>query len=163
MSRDESDREDLMREATALVYRAEIRVPSEADPVVAGFRRDGSLAVYFGSDPVYQFDDTGRLRRGFVDGVLYRTQGGTLARMTRHRTPEATELHRHDLTGEELQTFLKRMLGRISVFRGWLAADEYEVVEAVPAPCDVLPRLTAFLTDVLVQTEPLAPPVPGRR
>ena len=44
----EANREDLMREATALRRRAEFLVPSETETVVAGYRSDGSLSLYFG-------------------------------------------------------------------------------------------------------------------
>ncbi len=69
MARDESSREDLLREATALVERIEL-VPHATDPliaasdlfdkhIVAGFRRDGALSVFFGEDPVYHFNAEG--------------------------------------------------------------------------------------------------------
>ena len=105
MARHESDREDLMREATALVRRAELICPGETEPVIAGFRRDGRLALYFGPDPVFQFDPQHRLRRAYVAGFLYRTQGETLARLNRHRTQDQTLLVRHDLAPAELDTF----------------------------------------------------------
>src|SRR5688572_26999220 len=69
MSRRESDREDLLREATALVERVELLVPGEGEPVVAGFRRDGSLSVFFGPEAVYQFNSAGELRRAFAGGL----------------------------------------------------------------------------------------------
>ena len=83
MARIESDREDLIREATALQQRVEWAVPGEPEPVVTGFKRDGSLSVYFGQDPVYQFNPTGQLRRAYVEDFLFRTQGDTLARPPR--------------------------------------------------------------------------------
>jgi hypothetical protein len=113
MARQESDREDLMREATALVRRVELDVPGEPEPVVCGFHADGRLSVYFGSDPVYHFDPEGRLRRAFVDGHLFRTQGTTLACLTRVRTHAVTELRRRDLNPEELAAFFREMRGRI--------------------------------------------------
>src|SRR5262245_38318908 len=72
MARQESDREDLLREATALVERAELKVAGEPEPVTVGFRRDGSLSVFFGSVAVYQFNTAGELRRAFADGLLYK-------------------------------------------------------------------------------------------
>ena len=61
MAHDDGHREDLSAEATALVRRAEFVAPAadrpnDESPLVAGFRRDGSLSVYFGEDPVYQFN-----------------------------------------------------------------------------------------------------------
>ena len=63
MARNESDREDLIREATALRNRIEWKIPDEPELVFAGIRSDGSLAIYFGPDPVYQFSIDGGLRR----------------------------------------------------------------------------------------------------
>ena len=85
MARHETDRENLMLEATALIRRAEWSIPSHSDPIVAGFKRSGGWSLYFGSDPVYQFDADGRLRRAFVDGQIWRTQGTTLAGLRRER------------------------------------------------------------------------------
>ena len=47
MAQRETNREDLLREATALVERAEIRIPGESEPIVVGFRRDGSASFFF--------------------------------------------------------------------------------------------------------------------
>ncbi|MGH7129995.1 MAG: hypothetical protein ACREJB_15520, partial [Planctomycetaceae bacterium] len=83
-----------MREATALARRVEIVCPDETEPVIAGVREDGTLSVYFGADPAYHFDASGRLRRAFAAGCLYRTQGHTLARLLRRRTASVVELLR---------------------------------------------------------------------
>ena len=83
MARQEVDREDLIAEAVALRRRIELALPGCDNPVVAGYRSTGALSLYFGADPVYQFDERGRLRRAFVGGHLYRTQGTTLAELTR--------------------------------------------------------------------------------
>lgn len=109
MARNESDREDLIREATAMRNRIEWQIPGESEPVFAGIRSDGSLSVYFGQDPVYQFTPAGQLRRAYVEGFLYRTQGATLARLNRERSPDQTALVRRDLTSEELSQFLAKM------------------------------------------------------
>src|SRR5262245_19900425 len=106
MSRHEADREDLMAEATALARRVKLSVPGEVERVVAGFRATGRLSIYFGGEPVYHFDAEGRLRRAFVNGLLYRTQGTTLARLRRERSAEVTELRRRDLSPTELRQFL---------------------------------------------------------
>jgi hypothetical protein len=114
MARTESDREDLIREATALKQRVEWDVPGESEPVVTGFKRDGSLSVYFGQDPVYQFNPAGQLRRAYVDDFLYRTQGDTLARLHRERTADETTLVRQDLTEDTLAEFVTTMRSRLT-------------------------------------------------
>ncbi|NQV28579.1 MAG: hypothetical protein HQ518_29855 [Rhodopirellula sp.] len=113
MARNESDREDLIREATALRNRVEWQIPGEAEPVFAGIRSNGSLSVYFGPDPVYQFSTAGSLRRAYAGGFLYRTQGSTLARLKRNRSTETTTLLRNDLNADELEAFLATMDDRL--------------------------------------------------
>src|SRR5713226_9555672 len=113
MARYESDREDLMAEATALRERVELEVPGEAEHFVAGFRDDGRWSIYFGADPVYHFDANGGLRRAFVAGDLYRSQARTLARLIRTRTQSEVQLVRHDLDPDELEQFLSDMIARL--------------------------------------------------
>lgn len=112
MARNEQDREDLMREATAFFPRAEIQVEHEADPVFWGQKKNGHFSFYFGSDPVYQFDQNGLLRRAFIAGQLYRTQKNTLARLTRERNSTETVLKRDDLTITQVEVLLQTMVDR---------------------------------------------------
>jgi hypothetical protein len=114
MARQESEREDLIREAVTYVDRIEWQIPSESEPVFTGLKKDGSLSVYFGQDPVYHFNNSGELRRAFVEGLLFRTQGKTLAKLRRERTENATELQRADLSDQELSTFLDSMVARLT-------------------------------------------------
>src|SRR5262245_41173967 len=110
MARDESEREDLLAEATALVERVEI-VPRrtlareygavlETGSIVAGFRANGAMSLFLGEDPVYQFNAAGQLRRAFVNGRLYKAVGGRLVQLERIRQPQLVELRRHDMTPE---------------------------------------------------------------
>src|SRR5687767_7509073 len=97
MAREETDREDILREATALVERVELLVPGCAESVVMGFRRNGSASFFFGADPVYQFNTSGELRRAFVTGQLIKADRGTLAAFDRHRTETEVQFVRRDL------------------------------------------------------------------
>src|SRR3954468_24098136 len=101
MSRRESDREDLLREATALVERAELNVAGLEESIVIGFRRDGAASFYFGADPVYQFNAVGQLRRGFVAGRLIKAERGRLVALSRERTENEVALVRHELSTAE--------------------------------------------------------------
>ena len=80
MSRTEQDREDLLREATALIERVELRVSGWSESVVAGFRRGGQASFFFGADLVYQFNAALQLRRGFHNGQLIKAEDGRLER-----------------------------------------------------------------------------------
>jgi hypothetical protein len=165
MARQESDREDLMREATALVRRAELSYPGRTnhDPVIAGFRRDGRLAVYFGADPVFQFDDLHLLRRAYAAGFLYRTQGKTLARLARHRTQDETQLLRHDLNPEELATFRQAARNHLAELQQAITWEVVQVLAQIPVEADILSELQTALAGILQQDIPLAPAIPGKR
>ena len=161
MARNESDREDLIREATALRNRIEWQLPSDPEPVVAGIRADGSLSVYFGQDPVYQFNPDGQLRRAYAAGFLYRTQGKTLARLHRERSPNQTVLALSDLNSDELSRFLIEMddqLTRLSQsITDGSAKRLRQISEGVSADYQSLIGLA------LHASPRLAPPMPTRR
>ncbi len=164
MARVESDREDLMAEVVALVRRVELRTPGRDETVVAGFRANGWLSIYLDSDPMYQFDERGRLRRAFVDGQLFRTQGTTLAQLRRERTDLETTLLRRDLTESELAEFRRVMLHAIAALHEPLVHRRTVLVRQTPAADDrLLDELVAGLDRVLKSPEFLAPPLPGKR
>ena len=50
MARDSQDREDLLRDATGLVWRVELKIPNIEVNIVCGFRADGSLSIYGGQE-----------------------------------------------------------------------------------------------------------------
>jgi len=146
MARHETDREDLMAEATALRQRVELELPGVADHVVAGFRDNGGCSIYFGADPVFHFEADGALRRAFVAGDLYRSQGKTLARLTRTRADREVHLVRHDLDPAELAGFLAALRARVERLYGALADESARVVQQVPAQTDFRPRLVEVLS-----------------
>jgi hypothetical protein len=146
MARHEADREDLMAEATALRERAELELPGAVERVVAGFRDNGGCSIYFGPDPVFHFDDGGGLRRAFVGGDLYRSQGKTLARLTRTRTGSAVHLVRHDLDSHELARFLSGMRRYLERLHESLLNGSARVVQQVPVEIDLRSRLLAALS-----------------
>ena len=145
MSRRETDREDLLREATALVERVEIRVPGEDEPVVAGFRRDGSLSVFFGPDPVYQFNSAGELRRAYVGGLLYKAEQGRLVELRRERSEREVALVRRELDAEETAALLEAARSRLAELAGALSRGEVQVVGQAPADMDVVGRIRKWL------------------
>jgi hypothetical protein len=146
MARHETDREDLMAEATALRQRIELKLPGVAEHVVAGFRDNGGCSIYFGADPVFQFDADGALRRAFVGGDLYRTQGKTMARLTRTRAGHEVHLVRHDLVPAELAGFIAAMSGHVDRLYGALSDDSARVVRQVPEEANLRERLAAVLS-----------------
>lgn len=131
MARQESEREDLLREATALVERIEIRLPNQPETIVAGFRRDGSASFFFGQSPVFQFNSSRELRRAFRDGLLYKTDNGRLVEMRRERTAAAVELRSRVLSDEESAALLQESLFRLGELRDGLSVGQAVVVGQV--------------------------------
>ena len=144
MAREESDREDLMREATALVERVELRVPHEHETVVVGFRRDGGASFFFGADPVYQFNTRGELRRAFVAGKMLKAEHRRLVELSRIRTPDETQLIRRELCVTECGLLITAMTERLASLRDALSAS-FEVVGKVPEHVDVVSRVRMAL------------------
>ena len=159
MARHESEREDLLREAAALRERVELELPGGGATVVAGFRDSGALSVYFGGDTAIHFDESRRVRRAFCDGLLYRSQGQTLAQLTRVRTEAATELRRHDLLPDELHAFLERLRCSLQSLVDALQAGTARCVASVPPQSDLRPRLLAFLQAAIEPGLQLSPPI----
>jgi hypothetical protein len=154
-----------MREATALIRRVELTYPGRAknENVIAGFRKQGQLALYFGADPVFQFDDRHRLRRAYGEGFLYRTQGHTLARLTRERTAEETLLLRHDLNTDELDEFRKSAKQQLNELHQALLSEEVRVIAEIPIETGTLSDIEIALAEILRQGMPLAPAISGKR
>jgi hypothetical protein len=155
----DANSEDPMRDAVALTERVELRSPGCLQTIVAGFRRDNLLTVYWGEDPYYQFDDQGRLRRAVVDGRLFRTQGSGLAQLTREYEPEAAVLLRHDLDPAELAEFRQAMLARVRELHEALAVGHLQPVRQVPPERPVIERLVTGLETVLHAAGELAPAI----
>lgn len=138
-----------MAEAIALTPRAAFHIPDRCEEIVAGRRSDGRWSVFFGGDPVYHFDAEDRLRRAFVGGLLYRSQGTTLARLTRQTTPTETMLLRHDLNPVELAAFLAEMHYNLGQLARAFTQGAATIKQSVPDDADYLPELGRRLDAVL--------------
>lgn len=170
MTRIESDKEDLIRDATALVDRAEFSFDSGVSAtagwsvVTAGFRRDRSLSVYFDQDPFYQFDQDGHLRRCYADGFLYRSTGDGLARLNRHRTKDATTLMRDDLSKEDLRRFQDRMKILLTEFSQALTKNSIQMLRVVSEKIDIRESIVSAIDQILRHEERfLSKSIPHRR
>jgi hypothetical protein len=157
MARQSSDKDDLMAEVVALSPRVALMLPGTSSEIIAGRRSDGRWSIFFGGDPVYHFDADNRLRRAFFAGHLYRSQGTTLARLSRQSNPTETVLLRHDLDTEELTTFLQNMRGELARLEKSLNSGNFTVQQSIPADANFLPELTSHLIHVLNSESLLAP------
>jgi len=145
MARHESDREELMAEATALRERIELALPDQGELIVVGFRDDGRWSVYFGSDPVLHFDAAGCVRRAFAEGALYRSQSHTLARLVRTRAAGKTALVRNDLERAQLLELLAQWTRRVEPLSVALHQGTARVVRQIPEDGDLRPRVLEAL------------------
>ena len=160
MARVETDRDDLLREAVALVRRMELRAMPGNPVIVVGFRPTGWLSIYFDADPMYQFDELGRLRRAYIDGLLYRSEGSVLAQLERQRSEAETTLVRRDLCGESLVEFQRQMHAKIQWLQALLVDGGATLSRQVPSDDSSLTTdVLEFLGVVLGSAEFLAPAI----
>lgn len=145
MSREESDREDLLREATAMPERIEVQLEDEPESWFAGFRRNGAFSLYAGPQRVFQFNTQGELRRGYRDGRLIKADGRQLIWMDRRREGERTVLVSRPFTPEETEGWLaewKSLQRRLEA--GW-DNGSIRIVGAAPEADAVSERVRAWL------------------
>src|SRR5262245_36492541 len=145
MAQRESDREDLLREATALVERTEIRIQGQAEPIVVGFRRDDSASFFFGADPVYQFNSAGEFRRGYVGGLLYKAERGRLVCLERQRSETEVALLRHELPPDQADLLLTTARCHLIQLYDALTGGAFTLIGEVPPNADVARRALQWL------------------
>jgi hypothetical protein len=156
MAREESDREDLLREATALVERIELRPANgtaaaghadAAESIVIGFRANGAISFFFGADPVYQFNAAGELRRAYCDGLLFKAVRGRLVSLERVRTQNEVQLLKRELSDDDQTAFVARMRQRLVLLNQELNSGSLEIVGQVPQHSDILGRVRSWLAE----------------
>jgi hypothetical protein len=146
MARIAHDREDLLRDARALIPRVKFRMQAaNADAtVVAGFRGE-ALSLYINDDPAFHFNGSGQLRRVFLAGRLIKAEAGRLIAMTRVRTDKQIELHAEELAETEQQLLLSALANRLVEIKAALESGDATIDGQVPADGDAVPRLIAWL------------------
>lgn len=162
MAQIEADREDLFEEFRSAKVKWELQIPGFNSNLVLGTRRDDRLSIYFGPDPCYHYDAKNRLLRAFTNGFLYRTQGNTLARLTRERTPESTTLLRYDLSTEELNGFMREMTENLTLLLHALT-EETQTLLRSDAEVQQLSEIQIRLAEILSSDSLLAPAYPTRK
>jgi hypothetical protein len=147
MARETHEREDLLRDAIALVPRVMLRVQfsGRSVEVFAGFR-GASLSVFFGDDPVYHFNDHGELRRAFVEGRLIKAEKGRLVSLERKWGDKETVLERQAGSEQSDRDLLIRLFQMLQELAAEMSAGRVEVVGQVPENSDATPRLGDWLT-----------------
>ncbi len=145
MARHEQDREDWMREATALVRRVEVHLPDYDAPCVIGFRRGGEGSVFVGADPVFQFNACGEIRRGYWNGRPLKAEFGRLVQLERRRTETESLLVRHELTDSQQSEFLQLARKVLRLLQRDLLGDDLNIVKRFPSDFDAAGDLTNWL------------------
>ncbi len=148
MARQERPKEDLLRDATALVERVELRVEGFPEHVIVGFRADGAASFFFGEDPVFHFNAQHELRRAFRNDRLIKASHGELVALERHRQDGQVQLVRHDLDRAEKAEWIERARKALLTIRESMAASRVTVVAQVPSDVDLLPRIQATIASI---------------
>jgi hypothetical protein len=139
-------REDLLREATALIQRAEIRLPGSEEPLAFGFRRDGAASFYFGEGDAYQFNAAGELRRVYASALLYKAERGRLVSLYRERTATETALIRGELSAAETLALIATIQQRLQTLHAALHTGHFTLVGQVPPGGSVIQDACIFLS-----------------
>ncbi len=145
MAREQHDREDLLAEATALVERIEFDLPGYGESIVAGFRTSACASLFFGADPVYQFNSQRQLRRAYVGGVLYKAERGRLVSLTRERSAGGLQLVRGQIDDAGQARFLSEMATHLAALGSALESGRFTIVGQVPDDADVTARVREWL------------------
>jgi hypothetical protein len=152
MAREEHPKENLLRDATALVERLELRLDGVGDAILVGFRRDRSPSIYWTQAEVYQFSAANQLRRGFLVDRLIKAEEGRLFWLDRQRDGREIVLRRTPFTEVETADyrarFRKRAVALIQALEGIDAAAETSkiIVGQVPADVPLVARCLQWLT-----------------
>jgi glycine/D-amino acid oxidase-like deaminating enzyme len=143
MARHESEREDLLREATALVERIELSLYGQS--VFAGFRRDGCASFYFDGDPAYHFNTQRQLRRAFVAGRLLKAEQRRLVSLERRRDAEEVALIRHEMTPVEIRALVQTAMQQLAQLGAAIQQQGAQIVGQVPPDGNVMQRVQQWL------------------
>jgi hypothetical protein len=146
MARQTHDRENLLRDARNLEPRAQVRLGAgdRETAMFFGFRGE-ALSLYFGGDPVYQFNSAGELRRAFVDNIVIKSEGRRLIGMHRERTAEAVTLNAAPLSPAAERALLDDLATRLASLAATIDADRFTLDGEVPTDGHALPRLRNWL------------------
>lgn len=146
MARHEEPREDLLREATALRQRIELRRARDGHSLVIGFRSDGGGSIYFGADYVLQFTSDGLVRRAYAEGQMIKAEAGRLIALDRQRSqPDVVELVRDEWTSQRQQDWLDQARRQLDEWFSQIQDSLWEVVGQVPADADIKGRVVDWL------------------
>ena len=147
MARAAHDREDLLRDARALVPRVQFHMQMGGGKmtVVAGFRGE-SLSLYVNDDPAFHFNALGQLRRAFMADRLIKSEEGRLIAMRRARTDEEeVVLQAEEFTDSQQEQLLSDLARGLAEIKAALESGAAVIDGQVPPDGDAVERLIAWL------------------
>ena len=145
MARSESSREDLFAEAKALTCRLELALHESGEIITAGFRASGAASIYWNDDPAWHFNADGAIRRGFVNGRLYKAEQGKLIPLERQRDETTTTLVRIELTPAEQIRLVASIGDRLKSLRTAMEERRFDLLREQPADGSAMDRLVGWL------------------
>jgi len=150
MTREVHEREDLLRDAKALMPRVQLdfMTAQGKETVFAGFRGPSALSLYFDSDPVYHFNSSNQLRRAYVEDRIIKAEAGRLVAMTRMQSQTSSELLRHEMSAAEEQQFCESLATRLAKLKEAMQAKQYTVAGQVPEDGDAVSQLLSWLDEL---------------
>ncbi|MBA63830.1 MAG: hypothetical protein CMJ76_15865 [Planctomycetaceae bacterium] len=134
MAKQQQDKEDILREATALVNRVELQSFQDTDSpqsVFVGFRRDGAISFFFDTEPVYQFNSRHAFRRGYYQNTILKAEQGKIVQLVRTRKGEQLILLRRDYSDQQTVAFVQEMQQNLLELYSYLQSEQYRIVGAV--------------------------------
>lgn len=144
MARREAEREDLMREAVALVSRLALG-DDQGNEIVIGFRRDGSGSIYVNQDPAWHFNRRGEFRRGYQQGILIKAEGKRLYRLRRVRELHQVVLLNEEMTPAEQNDWVADVVRQARHLLDRWKEGTLRVVRAIPDEQTVIEQAYRFL------------------
>ncbi|RIK88616.1 MAG: hypothetical protein DCC67_00300 [Planctomycetota bacterium] len=146
MARQEHDREDLLRDARALLPRVKLvaKLGGRPEEVVIGFRGQ-AISFFFDQDPAYHFNAAGQLRRAFAAGRLLKAERKRLVALTRRRGGDEVVLQRDELDLPAEAALLEEVGWKLAELGEVLRAGSFQLIGQVPENGDALPRASAWL------------------
>lgn len=149
MAREVYPREDLLRDAKALLPRVqfEVTLARQKETLFAGFRVQGALSLYFGTEPVYHFNSSNQLRRAHVEDRLIKAEAGRLVALRRQQSQISSELLRQEMSDSEESEFCQSLGARLQELKEALQAKRYTAVGQVPETGDAVGQLQRWLEE----------------
>ncbi|MCA9263054.1 MAG: hypothetical protein KDA60_04375 [Planctomycetales bacterium] len=146
--RERREREDIMREATALVERAEFQIAGSSVVYIVGFRRNGALSLFCDEDPVFQFTSAHELRRGYWNGTLIKAEVGRLVRLIRQRSESESLLIRRELSVDESSEFLAKARETLDAIVSAHQQHATTVLQSHPEDLDVIDKFVRWTREL---------------